>query len=391
MPHRAARVSKRPPAKHTVIKAATAFLCLASIAGAADGVVVERDGALWKVQTSGFLQTARPARIVADGTLVVRGRATGAARYTIQLRIAAPNEAAARNIAMGLAVIRTQGNYVAFAGPGQVNVEIPSNTRMISLGSEEGSVDAADLDGSVSAQTLAGRVIVDRIGGNVEVRSNGGPVTLGRIGGSVRCLSGGGTIRAIRVNGEAVFESGGGDILVGEVRGQVRAVTEGGGIHIDQAGAQVFAVTSGGPIAILNALGQVTAQSSAGPIEVGTAPSVECQSGGGAIRLDNVTGLIRATTGRGAIIVGIASVRSLADSFLTTSAGDIIIVLPSDMGVTVDAETIGTRMKSAIVSDYPGLQSVAGRTAVVARGAINGGGPTLRLRASGGRIEIRRK
>jgi hypothetical protein len=81
----------------------------------------------------------------------------------------------------------------------------------------------------------------------------------------------------------------------------------------------------------------------------------------------------------------------LEDSFLSTGAGDISVLLPSDMGVTVDAEMSGTQAVGAIVSDYPGLRSVTGRTSVTARGAINGGGPTLRLRASGGRIQIRKK
>jgi hypothetical protein len=192
------------------------------------------------------------------------------------------------------------------------------------------------------------------------------------------------------VKGKASFETGGGDILLGEIFGPVRAITHGGGIHIDQAGAQVFAGTSGGPVTILRAVGPVVAQTLAGPIHVGEAPAAECQSGGGTIRLDSVSGTLRAATERGNIVVGIRD-HSLEDSFLSTGAGDILVFLPSNMGVTVEAEIFGSRVREGIVSHYPGLESLVGRSSVSAQGSINGGGAKLRLRAAGGRIEIRRK
>ena len=373
-----------------MLKAVTTFLCAASLACAADGIRVERDGHFWKVQVSGTIPTSL-TRIVAQSDLQVRGTRPATTSYIVAARVNATSEAQARQFAQGLATLRVNGGVAIFGGPGHVQVDIPRSTRRLSLASEEGDVDAADIEGSVAAQTVAGRITLDRISGDVEVRSSGGPVSLGKIGGAVRCYSGGGGIRAIRLDRQALFESSGGDIVVGEVRGPIRAITLGGGIRIDQAGSQVFAGTSGGPIAILRAMGLVVAQTSAGPIEIGSAPSVECQTGGGTIRLSNMSGAMRATTDRGTVIAQVIAGRPLTDSFLATAAGDIIVILPSDIGVTVDAETSGTRMTSAIVSDYPGLQSVSGRSTVTARGAINGGGPKLRLRAAEGRIEIRRK
>lgn len=377
-----------------MFRLAIALLCVPSVVSAADGIQVEREGSLWRVRLTGTLPSVH--RIVADSELKVRGKASNATRYVISTKVNAANEAAARQFAGSFAAVRLVGDAVVFTGPGNVDLEVPRSARFLSLASEEGGIDAADLEGSVLAQTAAGRIALDRIGGDVEIRSNGGSTALGRIGGLVKCYSGGGSIRAIHISGQALFETHGGDIVLGEVAGAIRAVTGGGGIQIDQAGSNVFAGTSGGPIAILRALGMVIAQNTAGPIDIGAASSVECQSGGGTIRLSNVSGPMRASTGRGSVIADVISRkisqgRSLEDSFLSTGAGDIFVLLPSDMGVTVDAEMTGTQSAGAIISDYPGLRSVTGRSSVTARGAINGGGPTLRLRASGGRIQIKKK
>ena len=377
-----------------MFKLAIALLCAASVACAADGIQVEREGSLWRVRLTGTLPAVH--RIVADSELKVRGKASNATRYVISARVNAANEAQARQFARTFATIRLAGDAIVFTGPGNVDLEVPRKTRFLNLASEEGGIDVADLEGSVLAQTVAGRIALDRISGDVEIRSNGGSTALGRIGGIVKCYSGGGSIRAIHISGQAFFETHGGDIVLGEVAGAIRAFTGGGGIQIDQAGGSVFAGTSGGPIIVLRALGMVFAQNAAGPIDIGAASSVECQSGGGTIRLSNVSGPMRASTGRGSVIAEVISRKitqgqRLEDSFLSTGAGDISVLLPSDMGVTVDAEMSGTQAVGAIVSDYPGLRSVTGRTSVTARGAINGGGPTLRLRASGGRIKIRKK
>ena len=370
-------------------KISIALLCAASVVCATDGIQVEREGNLWRVCVTGSLPPVH--RIVADSELKVRGKASGSSRYVISAKVNAANEAQARLIAASFATVRLMGDAVVFDGPGNVDLEIPRSTRYLNLASEEGGIDAADIDGSVLAQTVAGRIALDRIAGDVEIRSNGGATALGRIGGIVKCYSGGGSIRAIRINGQAFFETNGGDIVIGEVTGAIRAFTGGGGIQIDQAGAGVFAGTSGGPIAVLRAFGIVVAQSTAGPIDIGAAPSVECQSGGGTIRLSNVAGAMRASTGRGSVIADVIRGHRLEDSFLSTGAGDISVLLPSDMGVTVDAEMSGTQFSGAIISDYPGLSVITRRTSVAARGGINGGGPTLRLRASGGRIRIRKK
>jgi DUF4097 and DUF4098 domain-containing protein YvlB len=365
-------------------------LLVPAICPGAETLQARREGGNWIVTLSGVLP-AQLTQVSAEGSLTVRGKAAEGSRYSIRIKLAAPGEREAKAAAQAATSVGIKGSEITFTGPGDVSLELPSRLPNLALGSEEGNLDVADLAGSVYAETMAGRVNLDRIGGNVEIRSAGGAATLGRINGNTRCYSGGGGIRAIRIGGEAQLETGGGDITIGEVLGPVRAVTRAGGIRIEHAGAGVFAETSGGPVSVLRAEGGVIARSVAGPIEIASAPSAQARTGGGSIRLSNISGPMRAFTDRGEVFAHLARGTAVSDSFLATGAGDIIVLLPSDMGVEVEAEIGGTQSREAMSSDYPGLRFIARASSVFARGSLNGGGPGLRLRGAGGRIQIRRK
>ncbi len=337
---------------------------LAAIACNAASLKLERDGAFWKVEVSGTLAPQPVYRVMAAGDLTVRGKSSPEIRYTIADRLRVPDEATARRIAEAWTVHNVNGQLF-FPQTAAVRLELPQATRRLMLWSAGGNIDAADIEGSVRADTSAGKVTLDRVAGDVEIHSSGGATTLGSIGGVVQCYSGGGPIRAVMIRGRSVFETTGGDIQLGEVRGPVRAVTAGGGIDIEQAGSEVIADTFGGAISILSALGTVVAQSAAGPI-----------------RLNNVSGRLRASTQSGSIVAEVLPGHPLGDSYLATRAGDITVFLPSDAGVTVQAETNGS-----FESDFPGLRRDGG----FFEGKINGGGALLRLVGMGGRVDIKRK
>lgn len=337
-----------------------------------------------------FSGSATIQRIATTGDVTIRGKRSREIHYTVSQDVISDDEASVRRLARFYGVQAGNGQ-MAFFHPGLVSIEIPRTTRSLAVFSSAGTIDVADLDGSLRADANAGRIALDRIDGDVEIHSNGGATSLGSIGGRVRCYSGGGSIRAVRINGKGYFETDGGDIQLGQILGTVTALTAAGGIRIDHAGAGVFADTLGGLISVLSALGMVVANSSGGPIDIGAATSVQCQSAGGTIRLTNVSGSLRAATERGSIIAAILAGRPLEDSFLSTGSGDITVFLPSNMGVTIEAETTGTAGGRQIVSDFSGLRMSARRSSVVSTGKINGGGPRLRLSVAGGRIEIRRK
>ena len=333
---------------------------------------------IFRGAASNLLADAAPAslNISAAGDVVVRGAPDARIRFT----------ASGKSGSLPLA----SGSLV-FDSPGLVRVQIPENTALVSVSSAAGGIDISGISGSVRTRAGAGKTVIDHIGGDVEAHSNGGPTLLGSIGGSVHCYSGGGPIRAAVVRGSGVFETDGGDIRIGDVLGAIRAITGAGGIHIDSAGGQVFADTFGGPVSVLKALGDVIAVTAGGPIEIGSAPSVDCRSSSGAIHLNNVSGSLQAATTKGTIVAEILPGRRLLDSYLATGNGDITVLVPSNMSVTIEAENAGSDDQHSIVSAFPAIRVVRRYSSVLATGRINGGGPLLRIVDGGGRIELRRK
>jgi hypothetical protein len=79
---------------------------------------------------------------------------------------------------------------------------------------------------------------------------------------------------------------------------------------------------------------------------------------------------------------------------LETTVGDIVVYLPSDLGVTVKA-AIELANGHNITSDFDGIKVSSeggqwGPKEMYADGRINGGGPILKLHTTNGNIAIRR-
>ena len=74
-----------------------------------------------------------------------------------------------------------------------------------------------------------------------------------------------------------------------------------------------------------------------------------------------------------------------------TGNGDITVVIPSNVGVTIRAESDLADTMRRIVSDFPGVAVRMLGTQVVAEGPVNGGGPLLRISGMGGTIFIKRQ
>jgi len=172
----------------------------------------------------------------------------------------------------------------------------------------------------------------------------------------------------------------------------VRASTGGGNIRVERAGGPVTAATGGGLIDVGQAGGQVAAESGAGSIKVRLARGVRCESGSGSIQLVSVFGSLRASTGAGSILAELVAGKPLEDSVLSTGSGDITVFIPSNLAVTIQAISDSPGLQR-IISDFPEIQarvySRAGRAE--AQGALNGGGPVLKLAASDGAIYLRRQ
>ena len=384
--------------------AAVLAIAAAPLALSAWEETLTREGPFWVQKVTGTEPAGAPVtrlRVSTRGRVSVTGsQRDDQVRYIFIRKVKAGTEDEARRL-LGRLVVKSfrQADLctvaVAHSGdaPGSADLQVtaPSGLRDIVIETFGGVVEASGLDGSVQAHSGGGRLRMDRIGGHVVAKTAGGEVALGTIGGSVRCISAGGPIRADLIKGEARLETAGGDITVREVGGPFYGSTAGGGIQIGKAGSTVVVNTVGGVIDVGGAAGSVTAESQGGPIHVGAARGVKCETGGGAIRLTNVSGALHASTAVGNIIARLLNADGWSDSFLGTSGGDITVFLPSNLGVTIRAQNEAATGTNRIVSDFPGVRVRKEGPLVMAEGAINGGGPLLRLSSAGGTIYIRRQ
>lgn len=365
--------------------------------------LVREDGQ-WSRTIQGVLNASgmERLRVETTGNVAVRGGDQPAA-YTLKLRVKASDASEAEALLRGFSVkTGTEGGwtYIRVTPPRQVSltaelyVNVPRGLRHVWMQTSGGNMQASGFDGDVEARSAGGRIAVDNLRGRAELRTAGGDVQVGSVAGPVRCSSGGGVIRVDNAGGEAWLETAGGEIFVQHAGGPVHAATGGGNIRIDRADSTVFARTSGGLIQVRQAGGAVVAESSGGAIQVDAANGVRCESAGGAIRLRNVAGALHASANSGNILAQILAGQPLADSLLSTNAGDITVFIPSNLALTIQA-TNETGGAGRIISDFDQIRQRSsvqyGVGPAVAEGALNGGGPVLRVNAMGGTIYLRRE
>jgi DUF4097 and DUF4098 domain-containing protein YvlB len=199
-------------------------------------------------------------------------------------------------------------------------------------------------------KTSGGNVDVADIKGRVESRTSGGNLTYDRIVGDVLGKTSGGNVRVGSVDGETDVHTSGGDIRIDETKGNVTARTSGGGIRINKAGGEVDASTSGGSITVDEVMGSVKADTSGGSVTatLTVQPKSRCE--------------------------------------LSTSGGSVTVYLAESIALNVDAHASGGHVST----DFPvTIQGKIESDSLQAK--INGGGPDLYLRTSGGSIHIRKK
>lgn len=140
--------------------------------------------------------------------------------------------------------------------------------------------------------------------------------------------------------------------------------------------------TSGGSIRISSLTGDVDAYTSGGSIRLGEINgNVEVKTSGGSINVEEVDGNINAHTSGGSIKATFSS-QPTENSRLTTSGGSVTAYLLPSIAVDLYASTSGGRVSS----DF-GVRGVTKKTKI--DGEINGGGPKLTLKTSGGSVRIK--
>lgn len=288
-----------------------------------------------------------------------------------------------------------------------VNFEIHVPRRFnIEINTQAGNIEVGDLDGRETLITNGGNITAGSIGGTSRIRGmnlpaarleslGGGHITVGDVVGDLRAVTVGGHITAGNVTGDAVLTTGGGHIHAGKIGGTSQLETGGGNISVEQARARVTASSGGGQISFGEATGAIQARTAGGGIRVlRVAGPMHLDSSGGSIFLTRVEGNVRASTGTGSITAWLSpTFKLVSGSQLESGQGDIIVYVPRELSVTIEA-TIDGSSGHHITSDpsFPlKISYVTGDAGKQVRGdcQINGGGEVLKLRTVGGNIQLR--
>jgi hypothetical protein len=365
---------------------------------------VVREGQFWVQTTQGSFPCAVKGqlKVTAQGSVAIRGVSRDDCGFRVRQRTRAASEADARSRMRGYAV-RTRTiveTSILTIHPGdaspsylELDLYVPRTMREAAVVTRIGDVQAFDMEGEVSLESGGGQVVVDRIGGDAILRTAGGQVKVGSVSGDLHCYSGGGFIRVNSAVGETWCDTAGGNISIGLVRGPLHLTTAGGNIIVEKAGSSVNARSVSGLIDIQEAAGIVTAVARGGSIQIGSAQGARCEANGGTIRVKSQGGPIRLSSAVGDILAHLLSARFLENSFVNSDAGDVTVLIPSNVSMSVMAMNESPGYRGRILSDFPEVRIVesGGMSPVRAEGALNGGGPVLRVSTGGGSIFLRRQ
>lgn len=294
----------------------------------------------------------------------------------------------------------------------QFEVSVPA-LYSVDVNTGVGDIVTQDIGGIANLVTQGGNIRTGRIGyigwrngpqGHpaAHLYTEGGHIQFQDVAGDVDAFTAGGHIVAGNISGDAVLRSGGGHIRAGQIGGRARLETDGGNITLKQAGSFVSVRTGGGQIDFGEVRGSVRAQTGGGGIRVITVSGpMEVESNGGSICLTRVAGTVQAATGGGNIQAWInpdasesgGTVSLPGASQLSAGSGDIVVFLPRNLAVTIDALVEdGARGKiEADPSLSLNVQPVSNRSdgPVRAITLLNGGGEVLKLRTTVGKIRLR--
>lgn len=175
----------------------------------------------------------------------------------------------------------------------------------------------------------------------------------------------GGDVSIENLEGKMYVKTSGGDLHFSDITGLIRGHTSGGDIDLSGCKVEADLKTSGGDIDALDMEGSLTVITSGGDIEVA----------------GNIGSLTAVTSGGD--IEARFSGKLLSDAELKTSGGDIDVYLGKNVSVDVDAVTRG----GDIDTDYP-VPDEEELSEGYMKAKINGGGPELQLKTSGGDIGV---
>src|SRR5437763_3185216 len=374
--------------KHSIQLAALFLLASVAMAAQDPAPRVYRSGSEWIEESTGTLTAIKSLRVrTSAGSIQIQGNPQNTITYVVRKRMRASSEESARhefdrlrisaaNTPEG-SVIRGEGEHYSKCSI-DFDIRVPNQISFVKLETNGGALAATNIQGHVEAATGGGAIRLDGIAADISVTSGGGDIEIGKIGGDVYAQTGGGGIRIGSAGGKIVAMSGGGTLIIGS--GQAMTLQTGAGsIQVDKCTGEVKASTGGGAVNLNDVSGHA-----------------QVSSGGGSIKVVHVAGGLRAETGSGPIIADLSAGHgTFTESRLETAAGDIIVYIPDDLGITIRA-AVDIAHGPGISSEFPGLKISGngqqwGPREIGAEGSLNGGGPVLHVHTTTGSITLRRK
>lgn len=173
--------------------------------------------------------------------------------------------------------------------------------------------------------------------------------------------------------------SSGGSISLENVSGEQKIATSGGSIRIADASGEVVSKSSGGSFSLNDFDGMVDVQTSGGSVKInGLEGDLKINTSGGSVTLEDISGSIDANTSGGSIRAKLLGVDE--DLSFQTSGGSITAMVSAGLGLNLDLR--GGRVNSRF-SNFDGEVK---KDLIV--GKMNGGGPLISMRSSGGSINL---
>jgi len=201
---------------------------------------------------------------------------------------------------------------------------------------------------------------------NAELDTSGGRITVSDRIGEVKARTSGGGLDFNRLRGPLAGHTSGGGIDVRDCEGQIEIETSGGAIEVAGGGGSLEGKTSGGRVQVTDFQGDTSVETS-----------------GGGITIENVVGEIEGNTSGGGVLAVLPGPLEQPVS-LSTSGGGVTVRVPATATFELDAKTSGGGVSSELPVTVTGKMD---RDRL--KGSVNGGGPTIRLRTSGGGIHVR--
>jgi hypothetical protein len=202
---------------------------------------------------------------------------------------------------------------------------------------------------------------------NVQLKTAGGGISANDLAGDTEADTSGGGLSFTRLHGPLDGHTSGGGIKVADCDGALKIRTSGGGITVTGGFGTLDGYTSGGQVTVKNFQGNTRVNTS-----------------GGGINIENVVGEIEGTTSGGGVSAVLPSPLLHAVD-LSTSGGGVTVRLPANAAFELDAATSG----GGVSSEFP-VTVVGEMEHGHLKGAVNGGGQTVRLRTSGGGIQVKK-